>query len=157
VKATRTLRNTQNILWHNLEDRDVSQPRVQRHISTLQTSTCLSLAHINVPQNREQRSGQGFSVGDLIAVGKLAHDIAIALSDCRGASADFRSLVELLGSLKTSLDLISNFISTLPVRASSRVDPAFMNGILFHAGRCYKLLNEFAVCNPYTEVGSIYR
>jgi hypothetical protein len=101
--------------------------------------------------------GFGFSVGDLIAVGKLAHDIAIALSDCRGASADFRSLVELLGSLKTSLDLISNFISTLPVRASSRVDPAFMNGILFHAGRCYKLLNEFAVCNPYTEVGSIYR
>ena len=92
--------------------------------------------------------GFGVSVGDLIAVGKLAHDIAIALSDCRGASAEYRSLIELLGSLKTSLNLISNFISTLPVTTSSRVDQAFMNGILFHAGCCYKLLNEFAVRDP---------
>ncbi|CAN9448284.1 unnamed protein product [Alternaria alternata] len=71
--------------------------------------------------------GFGFSVGDLIAVGKLAHDIAVALSDCRGASAEYRSLIELLGSLKTSLGLINNFISTLPIATSSRVDQAFMN------------------------------
>ncbi|RII19140.1 hypothetical protein CUC08_Gglean001803 [Alternaria sp. MG1] len=88
--------------------------------------------------------GFGFSVGDLIAVGKLAHEIANALSDCRGASAEYKSLIELLGSLKTSLNLISNFLSTLRVTTSSRVDQAFMNGILFHAGCCYKLLNEFA-------------
>lgn len=92
--------------------------------------------------------GFGFSVGDLIAVGKLAHEIANALNDCRGASAEYRSLIELLESLKTSLNLIGNFISTLPVTTSSRVDQAFMNGILFHAGCCYKLLNEFAVCDP---------
>ncbi|KAH8634296.1 ankyrin [Alternaria alternata] len=92
--------------------------------------------------------GFGFSVGDLIAVGKLAHDIAVALSDCRGASAEYRSLVDLLNSLKTSLSLIGNFVSTLPVTTSSRVNQAFMNGILFHAGCCYKLLNEFTVCNP---------
>ncbi|CAN9441449.1 unnamed protein product [Alternaria alternata] len=96
--------------------------------------------------------GFGFSVGDLIAVGKLAHDIAVALSDCRGASAEYRSLIELLGSLKTSLGLINNFISTLPVATSSRVDQAFMNGILFHAGCCYKLLNEFAAdSRKYTQ------
>ena len=92
--------------------------------------------------------GFGFSVGDLIAVGKLAHDIAVALSDCRGASAEYSSLIELLGSLKTSLGLINNFISSLPIATSSRVDQAFMNGILFHAGCCYRLLNEFAVCDP---------
>jgi hypothetical protein len=92
--------------------------------------------------------GFGFSVGDLIAIGKLAHEIANALGDCRGASAEYRSLIELLGSLKTSLNLISSFISTLPVTTSSRVGQAFMNGILFHAGCCYKLLNEFAVCDP---------
>jgi hypothetical protein len=73
--------------------------------------------------------GFGFLVGDLIAVGKLAHDIANALSDCRGASAEYWTLVELLASLKTSVHLISNFISTLPVATSSRVDQAFMNGI----------------------------
>jgi hypothetical protein len=92
--------------------------------------------------------GFGFSVGDLIAIGKLAHEIANALGDCRGASAEYRSLIELLGSLKTSLNLISSFISTLPVTTSSRVGQAFMNGILFHAGCCYKLLNEFAVRDP---------
>ncbi|CAN9416968.1 unnamed protein product, partial [Alternaria alternata] len=52
--------------------------------------------------------GFGFSVGDLIAVGKLAHEIANALSDCRGASAEYRSLIELLDSLKTSLNLIKS-------------------------------------------------
>ncbi|OWY49740.1 ankyrin [Alternaria alternata] len=96
--------------------------------------------------------GFGFSVGDLIAVGKLAHEIANALNDCRGASAEYRSLIELLESLKTSLNLIGNFISTLPVTTSSRVDQAFMNGILFHAGCCYKLLNEFAAdSRKYTQ------
>jgi hypothetical protein len=89
--------------------------------------------------------GFGFSVGDLIAVGKLAHDIANALSDCRGASAEYRTLVEVLGSLKMSLSLISNFTSTLAIAKTSRVDQAFMNGILFHAGCCYKLLNQFMV------------
>ncbi|RYO06490.1 hypothetical protein AA0121_g12037 [Alternaria tenuissima] len=96
--------------------------------------------------------GFGFSVGDLIAIGKLAHEIANALGDCRGASAEYRSLIELLGSLKTSLNLISSFISTLPVTTSSRVGQAFMNGILFHAGCCYKLLNEFAAdSRKYTQ------
>jgi hypothetical protein len=90
--------------------------------------------------------GFGVSVGDLIAVGKLAHDIANALSECRGAATEYKALVELLGSLKTSLSLISNFISTLPIAASSRVDQAFMNGIIFHAQCCYKLLTQFMVC-----------
>lgn len=92
--------------------------------------------------------GFGVSVGDLIAVGKLAHDIAIALSDCRGASAEYRSLIELLDSLRTSLNLISNFVSTLPITSSSRVNQAFISGILFHAGCCHRLLNEFAVRDP---------
>ena len=92
--------------------------------------------------------GFGFSVGDLIAVGKLAHEIANALNDCRGASAEYRSLIELLDSLRTSLNLVSDFVSTLPITSSSRVNQAFMNGILFHAGCCYRLLNEFAVCDP---------
>ncbi|KAF2855356.1 hypothetical protein T440DRAFT_210129 [Plenodomus tracheiphilus IPT5] len=96
--------------------------------------------------------GFGFSVGDLIAVGKLAHDIVQALSECRGAAAEYKSLFALLTSLKTSITTISKFLSTLSVSTASRVDPAFMNGIQFHSGSCHKLLNQFLVdSRKYTE------
>lgn len=85
--------------------------------------------------------GFGFSIGDLIAVGKLAHDIANALSDCRGAATEYHGLIDTLDALRTSLDVISDFISTLPVTTSSRVDQAFMYGVLFHTQGSYKLLN----------------
>ena len=127
---------------------NISLPRRRQRSSASRASTYRKLVSSEVAKHFSMAVGFGFSVGDLIAVGKLAHDIAIALSDCRGASAEYRSLIELLESLKTSLNLIGNFISTLPITTSSRVDQAFMNGILFHAGCCYKLLNEFAVCDP---------
>lgn len=88
----------------------------------------------------------GISIGDFIAVGKLAFEIATALNDCRGAATEYKSLIELLRSLQTSVSLISNYVSSSSSCATLKVDQAFMNGLLFHAGCCHRLLNQFIVC-----------
>ncbi|KIX97136.1 uncharacterized protein Z520_07250 [Fonsecaea multimorphosa CBS 102226] len=94
----------------------------------------------------------GISVGDFIAVGKLALEIATALSDCRGAAADYKGLIDLLKSLEISLNSITNFLSSSSLGETSNVDQAFMNGVLFHAGRCHTLLSQFKLdSRKYTE------
>lgn len=45
VKATSTLRDTRNILWRSLEDRNVSQPSVQQHISAADANVAQPRAH----------------------------------------------------------------------------------------------------------------
>ncbi|KAI9739356.1 MAG: hypothetical protein M1834_007569 [Cirrosporium novae-zelandiae] len=87
----------------------------------------------------------GISIGDFIAVGKLAHDIAVTLSDTRAAVAEYASLIELLRSLATSIQIITNFISNSAIYATLRVDQAFMNGIRFHVTRCQQLMEQFLV------------
>ncbi|KAI9692342.1 MAG: hypothetical protein M1822_006573 [Bathelium mastoideum] len=94
----------------------------------------------------------GISIGDFIAVGQLAFEIAAALSDCRGAAAEYKSLIELLKSLKTSISLISNFVSDPSRFTALNVDQAFMNGLAFHAGCCHRLLTQFVVdSRKYTD------
>jgi hypothetical protein len=88
----------------------------------------------------------GISVGDFIAVGQLAHDIAVALSNTRSAAAEYTSLIELLKSLATSIQLIVNYISSSAACATLKVDQALVNGLLFHAQSCQRLMAQFLVC-----------
>jgi len=88
----------------------------------------------------------GISIGDFIAVGKLAHEIAVALNDARGAVAEYRSLIKLLESLATSVQQITNFVSSSAACATLRIDQALANGLLFHMQCCRRLMEQFLVC-----------
>jgi len=87
----------------------------------------------------------GFSIGDFIAVGALAYQIAQALSETRGAVSDYSSLIELLRSLSGSLQTVSDFISSLSMRAAVKPDIALINGINYHVKCCQRLLCQFTV------------
>ncbi|KAF2811278.1 ankyrin [Mytilinidion resinicola] len=85
----------------------------------------------------------GISIGDFIAVGALAHDIAVALNDTRGAVAEYRSLIKLLESLVTSTQQITNFVSSSAACATLKIDQALANGLLFHVQCCRRLMTQF--------------
>jgi hypothetical protein len=87
----------------------------------------------------------GFSIGDFIAVGALAYQIAQALSETRGAVLDYSSLIELLRSLSGSLQTVSDFISSPSMRTAVKPDIALINGINYHVQCCQRLLFQFTV------------
>jgi hypothetical protein len=87
----------------------------------------------------------GISIGDFVALAQLAHEVANALNDARGAAADYKSLIELLRSLKTSVSAICGFLSGSSFSAQLDVEQAFINGLSFHAACCHRLLNQFMV------------
>jgi hypothetical protein len=91
----------------------------------------------------------GISIGDFIAVGKLAHDIAAALSDTRGAVAEYKSLIDLLGSLVTAVQQITNFVCSSAACATLRIDQSLVNGLLFHLKCCRRLMEQFLVCRMF--------
>jgi hypothetical protein len=88
----------------------------------------------------------GISIGDFIAVGALAHEIAVALNDTRGAVAEYRSLIKLLESLVTCVQQITNFVSSSAACATLRIDKALANGLIFHVQCCRRLMEQFLVC-----------
>ena len=54
--------------------------------------------------------GFGFSVGDLIAVGGLVHELVRCLDDSTGSQTQYRSVVNTLNSLQLALDAASTII-----------------------------------------------
>jgi hypothetical protein len=94
----------------------------------------------------------GVSIGDFVAVGTLAYNIAAALNDTRGAAAEYRSLIELLESLAAATQQITNFLSSSAACATLRIDQALANGLVFHAQSCQRLMTQFLVdSQKYTQ------
>jgi hypothetical protein len=87
----------------------------------------------------------GISIGDFIAVGSLAYQIAQALSETRGAVSDYSSLIEMLKSLSASLQTVADFISGPSTGAMVKPDAALINGINYHVQCCQRLLRQFTV------------
>jgi hypothetical protein len=87
----------------------------------------------------------GISIGDFIAVGRLAYQIAQALSETRGAVSDYSSLIEMLKSLSGSLQTVSEFISGPSTESMVKPDKALINGINYHVQCCQRLLCQFTV------------
>jgi hypothetical protein len=87
----------------------------------------------------------GISIGDFIAVGTLAYQIAQALSETRGATSEYRSLIELLQSLGDSLRTVSDFIGSPSIGASVEPDIALVNGINYQVQCCQRLLSQFMI------------
>jgi hypothetical protein len=87
----------------------------------------------------------GISIGDFIAVGSLAYQIAQALSETRGAVSDYSSLIEMLKSLSGSLQTVSDFISGPSTESMVKPDKALINGINYHVQCCQRLLCQFTV------------
>lgn len=87
----------------------------------------------------------GISIGDFVAVGNLAYQIAQALSETRGAVSDYSSLIEMLKSLSGSLQTVSGFISGSSTGAMVKPDIALINGINYHVQCCQRLLCQFTV------------
>jgi hypothetical protein len=92
----------------------------------------------------------GISIGDFIAVGSLAYQIAQALSETRGAVSDYSSLIEMLKSLGGSLQTVADFISGPSTEAMVKPDKALINGINYHVQCCQRLLCQFTV-NIYVQ------
>lgn len=99
--------------------------------------------------------GFGFSIGDVIAVGELARKIVRALDESRGATADFKSLSNLLLSLNNALQAVSGtFLGFASNRNSSSLvlDSASFNGIHHELECCKRLIEEFLLTSrKYTE------
>lgn len=96
--------------------------------------------------------GFGFSIGDIIAVSKLAVGIADALDDSRGAVADYKSLSELLRSLTHSLHTVSGIFFYTSSNTSGSVETALLNGLHHGVECCKRLMDEFLTTSKkYTE------
>lgn len=94
----------------------------------------------------------GFSIGDFLAVGDLARRIVEALNDSRGATAEYKSLCELLLSFNRALYAASAIFFYPSSSAVSRPDTASLNGIRHEMECCKRLMNDFlATSRIYTE------
>lgn len=83
----------------------------------------------------------GFGVGDFLAVGDLARRIAKALSESRGATAEYKSLGELLLSLNSSLHAASAIFFSSD--AGNLSTTALLNGVRHELECCKRLMDEF--------------
>ncbi|KAI9800743.1 MAG: hypothetical protein M1833_003159 [Piccolia ochrophora] len=94
----------------------------------------------------------GVSIGDFVAVGCLAHKVAVSLNERRGSVAQYESLIELLNSIETALQSVSAFIQSPTSLAGLKLDTAFVNGICYETYRCQKLLERFSIeSQKYTD------
>lgn len=87
----------------------------------------------------------GVSIGDVIAVSKLAHSVMVALSDARGAEASYKTAIELLRSLSSTIETVSLFISSSHESTQMQISDALKNGLRLHISACYSLMTQFLV------------
>lgn len=87
----------------------------------------------------------GFSIGDIIAVGDLARRVAKALDESRGATAEIKSLCQLLFSLDRSLEVASAIFlySSRSTHSNSTIDTGPLNGMRHEVECCKRLMEEF--------------
>lgn len=91
--------------------------------------------------------GFGFSIGDFIAVCKLAVDTAKALDEIHGASSDFKALSQVLHSLTRAIHSASA-VFFYP----SSTDHSSLNGVAHELGCCKRLIDGFLESiEKYTE------
>lgn len=92
----------------------------------------------------------GFSIGDFIAVGSLAHRVITALNDSRGSKAEYRDIISVLSSLKWALDLAS--VQFLQMARAGDIDVALCNGVRHQLGLCKGAMEDFLLSSrKYTE------
>jgi hypothetical protein len=88
----------------------------------------------------------GFSIGDFITVAVLTWTISRALRDSRGSEPEYKSLIQLLDSLATSLHEVVNVLVSSPSTSSVPLpDTALLNGLRFELDCCHKLMKNFLV------------
>ncbi|KAI9800540.1 MAG: hypothetical protein M1825_004089 [Sarcosagium campestre] len=89
----------------------------------------------------------GFSVGDVVALGKLIHNVVTALKKSRGAASDYTSLLVALSSLHQSIQACSAvFVSrSFDSDSSAVVDSKtpILNGLVYEVKCCTLLLEDF--------------
>ncbi|KAI8632768.1 hypothetical protein F5Y19DRAFT_462581 [Xylariaceae sp. FL1651] len=86
----------------------------------------------------------GFSVGDIITVGTLVHNIIRAIDERKGAAADYQSCVSTLRSLYSCINTIKDSLKFTQNASKLELhEIAFINGLMYEMNTCRDLLNVF--------------